>query len=49
LILGGELRDVHQMVGLAQERHGSLTDLPWVPMVQAVVQWTRPRRGQTRP
>ena len=28
--------DVHALVGLAQERHGSLMDLPWQPMVLAM-------------
>lgn len=36
-------RDVHQMVGLAHERHGSLTELPWRPLVGALVEW-QPRR-----
>lgn len=38
--------DVHRLVGMAQERHGSLTELPWPAIVQAVAQWQsrRPRR-----
>jgi hypothetical protein len=36
--------DVHRMVRLAQERHGSLTELPWQPLVQAVAAWRTPRR-----
>lgn len=36
-------RDVHAMVGLAHERHGSLTELPWQPLVGALVEW-QPRR-----
>ena len=35
--------DVHRMVGLAHERHGSLLDLPWQAMVEAIVAW-QPRR-----
>jgi hypothetical protein len=35
--------DVHRMVGLAHERHGSLTELPWHPLVGALVEW-QPRR-----
>lgn len=36
--------DVHRMVQLAQERHGSLTELPWQPLVQAVAAWRTPQR-----
>ena len=35
--------DVHAMVGLAHERHGSLMELPWQPMVMAMAAW-QPRR-----
>lgn len=35
--------DVHAMVVLAHERHGSLMDLPWQPMVVAMAAW-QPRR-----
>lgn len=35
--------DVHRMVGLAHERHGSLLDLPWQALVEAIVAW-QPRR-----
>lgn len=35
--------DVHAMVTLAHERHGSLMDLPWQPIVGAMAAW-RPRR-----
>lgn len=35
--------DVHTMVVLAHERHGSLMDLPWQPMVVAMAAW-QPRR-----
>lgn len=39
--------DVHRMVGAAQERHGSLTALPWASIVQVLAQWRgqRPRRA----
>lgn len=40
--------DVHVMVGLAQERHGSLMDLPWQPMVLAMAAW-EPRRRYRGP
>lgn len=36
--------DVHRMVSDAQQRWGSLTDLPWEPVVQAIVQWQGARR-----
>ena len=36
--------DVHDLVGLAQERHASLTDLPWDRLVPALVAWQSPRR-----
>jgi hypothetical protein len=35
--------DVHRMVGLAHEQHGSLLDLPWQALVEAIVAW-QPRR-----
>lgn len=35
--------DVHAMVALAHERHGSLMELPWQPMVVAMAAW-QPRR-----
>jgi hypothetical protein len=42
--------DVHQLVGLAHERHGSLTDLPWDRVVQTLVQWQpRARRRPAAP
>jgi hypothetical protein len=40
--------DVHAMVGLAHERHGSLMDLPWQPMVLAMAAW-QPRRRYRGP
>jgi hypothetical protein len=41
--------DVHRMVGLAHERHGSLTNLPWATIVQAVVQWQPHRTRRIAP
>lgn len=35
--------DVHRLVGLAHERHGSLLDLPWQALVEAIAAW-QPRR-----
>jgi len=45
--LASPVADVHRMVGLAHEHHGSLTDLPWASIVQSVAQWQphRPRRA----
>ena len=38
--------DVHRMVGVAHERHGSLTALPWDSIVQDIGRWKpRPRRA----
>jgi len=43
--LGEAQPDVHRLVTLAHERHGSLTDLPWQDIVASVVRWQpRPRR-----
>lgn len=42
-------RDVHRLVGLAQDRHGSLTDLPWESLVRTLAAWQPPRRGAPRP
>ncbi len=36
--------DVHGLVGLAQERHTSLTDLPWDRLVPVLAAWQAPRR-----
>ena len=40
--------DVHRMVGAAHERYGSLTELPWGVIVQALQQW-QPRRPRRQP
>jgi len=44
--LGAEQADVHRMVGLAQQRYGSLTELPWDAIVRVLKQWParRPRQ-----
>lgn len=44
--LGEAVPDVHRMVGQAQARHGSLTDLPWDRVVQSIVAWQPRKRGQ---
>lgn len=43
---GGEapLADVHALVGLAQQRHGSLADLAWDGIVGAMRTWAPRRR-----
>jgi hypothetical protein len=40
--------DVHGLVVLAHERHGSLMDLPWQPLVAAMAAW-QPRRRHRGP
>jgi hypothetical protein len=41
--------DVHRLVGAAQERHGSLTALPWDDMVAAMRDWAPRRRHRPLP
>lgn len=40
--------DVHRMVCDAQDRHGSLAELPWEAMVPAVAAWQARRRVVSR-
>ena len=40
--------DVHGLIGLAHERHGSLLDLPWQQVVDAIAAW-QPRRRRPSP
>jgi hypothetical protein len=47
--LGSDESDVHRLVGLAQQRHGSLADLPWNQIVAELVQWQPLRRSARRP
>jgi hypothetical protein len=50
LTLDADCHDVHRLVGLAHERHGSLTDLPWERIVAEVRAWQpRPRRAPSLP
>jgi len=42
--LQAEGADVHGLVGLAQERHISLTELPWDRLVPVLAAWQSPRR-----
>lgn len=41
--------DVHVMVGAAQQRYGSLMDLPWSAIVRDLVDWKPYRRRTTTP
>ena len=43
-----EAADVHRLVGQAHERHGSLAELPWPAIVEAVLAW-QPRRRRAAP
>lgn len=45
-VLQGEQTDLHQMVVAAQAQHGSLTELPWVPLVAAIAAWQPRQRGR---
>jgi hypothetical protein len=47
-VLASNEPDVHRMVGAAQQRHGSLTELPWDTLVAALAAWQPPRRGRAR-
>lgn len=47
--LEGGTDDVHRLVGQAQERWGSLHDLPWPALVREVVAWQPRRRTRGRP
>jgi hypothetical protein len=45
--LGATQPDVHVMVGVAHERYGSLTALPWEAIVRDLVTWQPHRRRTT--
>lgn len=48
--LGAAQPDVHVMVGLAHERFGSLTAMPWEAIVRDIAAWKlRSRRGIAPP
>ena len=47
--LGATERDVHALVTLAHQRHGSLLDLPWADMVPVMAAWQARRPYRTRP
>ncbi len=46
--LGVTHADVHALVGAAQARHGSLTELPWSELLPALSAW-EPRRRRPLP
>ena len=46
--LGAAEADVHALVASAQARHGSLSELPWEPIVRAVAAWPPRRRSAPR-
>ncbi len=46
-VLAAGRPDVHDMVGAAQDRHGSLVDLPWDEIVRTLVDWKPHRRRAT--
>ena len=41
--------DVHRIVDLAQQRHGTLAELPWHEIVPALAAWQPARRHTPRP
>jgi len=41
--------DVNRMVSGAQQRHGSLAQLPWEPLVAAAATWQPGRRARRQP
>ncbi len=48
--LGSENPDVHTLVGVAQERFCSLTQLPWDAIVRDIAAWQpHRRRGTAKP
>jgi hypothetical protein len=42
-VLDAPSADVHGLIGMAHERHGSLLELPWQQVVDAIAAW-QPRR-----
>jgi hypothetical protein len=47
-VMGSADRDIHRMIGMAQQMHGSLSDLPWTAIVAALAAWKPPRHGRAR-
>lgn len=48
-VLGVTERDVHRLVATAHERHTSLMQLPWEPLVAAIAAWTPRKRAASQP
>lgn len=48
-VLAAPRTDVHQMVRQAQAVHGSLTELPWAQIVEAIVAWQPRKRVNPTP
>jgi hypothetical protein len=46
-VLAAAKADVHQMVQQAQLTYGSLTQLPWEPIVECIKSWQPRRRSRT--
>lgn len=47
-VLGATDADVHRGVVLAQQRYGSLAELPWAELVAAMAAWQPPSRQRAR-
>jgi len=48
-VLSAPDADVHRLVAGAHERHGTLAELPWEPLVSALVQWQPRQRRRVSP
>lgn len=47
-LLDGAERDVQRSVAMAQQRYGSLDELPWPELVAALAAWQTPGRPRAR-
>lgn len=47
--LGGVEHDVHRLVTMARDRHASLTELTWEPLVAAIAAWAPRKRAASEP
>jgi hypothetical protein len=47
-LLGDDEPDAHRLLARAQQRHGSLTELPWADLVSALAAWQPARRQRGR-
>ena len=48
-VLAAPVADVHRMVQQAQADYGSLTELPWEPIVESVKAWQPRKRSAPKP